>query len=172
MARESLEEWLVHALMVCKTVNFSSRRNGFTLVEIMVVVAILGLLLAITIPAVLRARETAMNSRYASDMRVVTTAFIQYSFDNRTYPADSTPGVIPNGMSEYLKRVPWTKTDALGGQWDWDYQQFGVKAGVSSYHPNASIAQLQRYDAMVDDGDLSTGNFHERDQGYITVIEP
>lgn len=145
---------------------------AFTLVEIMIVVAILALLLAIAVPGFMRARAAAMNSRYGNDIRVVSTAFIQYSFDNRNYPPDVTPSVMPAGMDEYLQKVPWFKKDALGGQWDWDYQQFGIKAGVSTFQPTASVTQLQSYDAMFDDGDLETGNFHRRSSGYISVIEP
>ena len=145
---------------------------AFTLVEIMIVVAILSLLLAIAIPGFMRARASAMNSRYGNDVRVVSTAFIQYSFDSSNYPPDTTPAMMPAGMGEYLQKVSWFKKDALGGQWDWDYEQFGTKAGVSTYRPTASTTQLQRYDAMFDDGDLETGNFHRRNNGYITVIEP
>ena len=149
-----------------------ARNSAFTLVEIMIVVAIVGLLLAIGIPNFIRARENAINSRYASDMRVVTTAFIEYSFDYGQYPADSTPAVVPSGMADYLLKVPWTKPDAFGGKWDWDNGQFGVKVGVSTYRPTASTGQLQHYDLVVDDGDLLTGNFRQRTAGYITIIEP
>lgn len=149
-----------------------ARKSAFTLVEIMIVVAIIGLLLAMGIPTFIRARENAINSRYAADMRVVTTAFIEYSFDNGQYPADSTPGVVPAGMADYLLKVPWTKPDAFGGKWDWDNGQFGVKVGVSTYKPTASIGQLQHYDFVVDDGDLLTGDFRQRPDGYITIIEP
>jgi prepilin-type N-terminal cleavage/methylation domain-containing protein len=156
-----------------RPVNFRYRAgtSAFTLVELMIVVGILGLLLMISIPGFMRARENAANSRYASDMRVVTTAFIQYDFDNRSYPADTLAGQMPAGMEDYLKKVPWDKPDAMGGQWDWDYKQFGTTAGVSTYMPTASLQQLQRYDAMVDDGNLETGDFHARNNGYITVIE-
>lgn len=153
--------------------NYRVKTSAFTLVEIMIVVAILALLLAIAVPGFMRARESAMNSRYGNDVRVVTTAFIQYSFDNRSsYPPDTTPAVMPVGMDDYLKKVPWFKRDAMGGQWDWDNQQFGTKAGVSTYQPTASTSQLLRYDQMFDDGNLETGNFHQRSSGYITVIEP
>lgn len=152
--------------------RYSSWTLGFTLVEVMIVVSVIGLLAVIALPNFLRSREASMNSRYANDMRVVTTAFIEYSFDNRNYPPDTTPAVMPAGMGEYLRKVHWTQKDALGGQWDWDYQQFGTKAGVSSYRPAASSSQLERYDEAFDDGDLQTGGFHSRSQGYITVIEP
>jgi len=149
----------------------NARTMAFTLVEIMIVMAIVGLLAAIAIPGFMRARENAQNSRYGSDIRVATTAFIQYSIDAGHYPADASPAIIPNGMGEYLKNVHWTNLDVFGGKWDWDYEQFGTKAGVSTYQPTASLSQLKKYDAMIDDGNLATGGFRARDSGYISVIE-
>jgi prepilin-type N-terminal cleavage/methylation domain-containing protein len=156
------------AIINLKKVNVG---KGFTLVEVMIVVATIAMLAAIVIPGFMRIRENAQNSCYAADIRVATTAFIQYSIDFGHYPPDANPAVMPTGMDEYLKKVAWTKPDVLGGKWDWDNQQFGIKAGVSSYQPTAALTQLQRYDAMIDDGDLSTGQFRARTSGYITVIE-
>lgn len=147
-------------------------KQGFTLVEIMIVVVIIGMLAAIAVPGFMRTRENAVNARYAADLRVATTAFIEYSIDHGNYPPDVGPATMPSGMDEYLKRVHWDKPDPMGGQWDWDYKQFGTTAGVSTYMPTASLSQLQRYDALIDDGDLSVGNFRARANGYITVIEP
>ena len=144
---------------------------AFTLVEMMIVVAVVGLLAAIAIPSFVRARETATTGRFAADIRIARDAFIEYSADNGKYPPDTMPGVVPNGMADYLRRMPWTKPTAIGGQWDWDNAQFAVKAGVSVYQPTAPRDQLKRLDATIDDGDLSTGSFRARDSGYISIIE-
>ena len=151
--------------------RWASPGTGFTLVELMIVVAVIALLAVIAIPNFARARGTAQNSRFAADLRVACDAFVQYSVDNRRYPPDTTPGVMPAGMSDYLLRVPWLKDTAIGGQWDWDNGQFGVKAGVSAYQPTVSQSQLQRLDRTIDDGDLATGSFRTRSAGYISVIE-
>jgi prepilin-type N-terminal cleavage/methylation domain-containing protein len=145
--------------------------EAFTLVEMMIVVAIVGLLAAIAVPAGVRAGQTSRNARFASDMQVACGAFMQYSADNGKYPPDTLPAVMPNGMSDYLHRFPWDKETVIGGLWDWDNGQFGVKAGVSVYQPTISTEQLQRLDAQIDDGDLSTGTFRARAQGYISIIE-
>lgn len=139
----------------------------------MIVVVIVGLLAAIALPNFVRARQSAQNSRFASDLRVTTEAFMQYNLDNRRYPADRTPGIVPPEMVEYLpKRIEWTQRTPIGGSWDWDYGVFGVTAGVSAYQPTASLNQLRRLDGIIDDGNLGSGQFRARASGYISIIEP
>jgi prepilin-type N-terminal cleavage/methylation domain-containing protein len=151
--------------------NCEQAQSAFTLVEMMIVVGVVALLAAIAVPSMAHARETSLTTRMASDLRVARDAFTQYAADNGQYPLDTMPGIIPDGMGDYLRRLPWRDTTPIGGQWDWDYDRFGVKAGVSVYEPTAPLAQMQRLDAMIDDGNLSAGAFHARSQGYISVIE-
>ena len=146
-------------------------RAGFTLTELMIVVAIVGLLAAIAIPSFARARERSMSVRFAADLQVTKAAFTEYSLDHGKYPPDTTPGVVPAGMADYLRRVEWTKLNTLGGRWDWDNAQFGYKAGVSVYRPTASTAQMLALDKTIDDGNLATGEFRSRSEGYIGIIE-
>ena len=60
------------------------RRNhgGFTLVEIMIVVAIIALLAAIAVPGFLRARKRAQASRVLNDLRLIDSAVDQYAIEN------------------------------------------------------------------------------------------
>ena len=151
--------------------HFAKLRRAFTLLEIMIVVAIIALLAAIAIPSFVRARESAQNGRFIADLRTAKGAFTMYCVDNGQYPPDRTPGVVPPGMAEYLGSFPWTENTSLGGQWDWDYLQFGCKAGVSVYRPSAPLTQLGRLDEAIDDGDLASGDFRSRASGYISILE-
>jgi len=57
------------------------KRSGFTLVEIMIVVAIIALLAAIAVPGFLRARKRSQASRILNDLRMIDAAVDQYAIE-------------------------------------------------------------------------------------------
>lgn len=57
-------------------------RGGFTLVEIMIVVAIIALLAAIAVPNFLRARKRSQATRILEDLRIIDSAIDQYAIEN------------------------------------------------------------------------------------------
>lgn len=148
------------------------RRSGFTLVEIMVVVMIIGVLAALAIAAFAKARQNTQNTCFINDLRVACDAFELYVMENKSFPPDGMPGVVPVGMATPLSHVAWAGVTPLGGQWDWDYMQFGFKAGVSIYLGAAmNDARMIEIDRKIDDGDMNAGRFRRRSQGYIYIIE-
>ena len=149
----------------------SYSQSAFTLVELMIVVVIIGLVAAISIPNMISARESSRNGRFIGDLRTANHSFIIYAMETGTYPSDETPGILPAGMSEYMGSLDWTEPTSIGGNWDWDYQVFGITAGVSVYRPSSDLSQLARIDSTIDDGDLGTGNFRSRADGYVSILE-
>ena len=93
------------------------RRSGFTLVEIMIVVAIIALLAAIAVPGFLRARKRSQASRIINDLRLIDSAVDQYAIENNK--ASGQP-VNVTDWTNYLKKgtnLYTTGKDILGNDY-------------------------------------------------------
>ncbi|MGC8741439.1 MAG: prepilin-type N-terminal cleavage/methylation domain-containing protein [Candidatus Sumerlaeaceae bacterium] len=66
--------------------TFSSRSRAFTLIELLIVVAIIAILAAIAVPNFLEAQVRSKVARCKADMRSMATAVESYAVDNNTYP--------------------------------------------------------------------------------------
>ncbi|MEM6363347.1 MAG: DUF1559 domain-containing protein, partial [Planctomycetota bacterium] len=73
-----------HASRECLFSN--RRRSGFTLVELLVVITIIGILMGLLIPAVNAARETARRSQCATQIKNMSLAAIQYEQTKNEFP--------------------------------------------------------------------------------------
>lgn len=61
--------------------KLNTKRGGFTLVEIMIVVAIIALLAAIAVPNFLRSRKRSQATQVLSDLRIIDAAVDQYAIE-------------------------------------------------------------------------------------------
>ncbi len=84
-------------------------RKGFTLVEIMIVVAIIGLLAAIAIPSFVKSRNTSRKSACINNLRQIDSAKEQWAME--TNAADDAAPTSTNIVG-YLKALPICPSDA------------------------------------------------------------
>lgn len=78
----------------------TSRKSGFTLVEIMIVVAIIGLLAAIAIPNFVKARTTAQKNACIANLKQIDGANQQWALENKKTDSDTVDAA---GSVTYLK---------------------------------------------------------------------
>ena len=71
------------------SVNKSSRRRGFTLVELVVVVLIMGIIAAIALPKMATSTATAKTNSAKTSVAVIRDAIELYKADNGAYPSDA-----------------------------------------------------------------------------------
>jgi prepilin-type N-terminal cleavage/methylation domain-containing protein len=80
--------------------------RGFTLVEIMIVVLIIGILLAIAVPNFIKARETSRAKACIANLRSITYAKEQWAIEMKKATTDTPADTDLYGSNNYLKTTP------------------------------------------------------------------
>jgi len=87
--------------------KISSLKNGFTLVELMIVIVIIGVLTTLIIVSLDNTKMTARNARRLADIKQIQLALKMYYNDAGEFPASITAGSsISRGGANYMLRVP------------------------------------------------------------------
>ena len=90
--------------------GYQRSQSGFTLVEIMIVVAIIGLLAALAVPGFIRSRGRAQGHRILNDARSMDHAIDQWALETGKRIGDP---VVTSAAAGYLKGT-WPTNDILG----------------------------------------------------------
>lgn len=142
--------------------------RGFSLIELMVVVAIIGIAVAIALPSYERYQRKAEISEAASQLLTMADRIREYRVKYGRYPNDSHI-VPPPGVS---MPAYWSETTTLGGTWNWEGPDRYAYAGIAVYQHTADDDELQIMDSLVDDGNLSTGMYRWGSNGRpVYIIE-
>jgi type II secretion system protein G len=92
--------------------NIWKRQEGFTLLELLIVIVIIGILAVLIVPNLTAGPQRARDSQRKSDLRNVKTALETYFNDNNGYPSSDYVGLGAYLVSNYIKAMP---TDPSGG---------------------------------------------------------
>lgn len=118
-----------------------AQKTAFTLIELLIVVAIIAILAAIAVPNFLEAQTRAKISRMQADMRTINTALEVYAVDYNKYPPD------------FIERTIWGVTNSE--RWDYSTKETFIPlttpvAYITSADSSADIFQEQKpFDANV-----------------------
>lgn len=133
------------------------RQRGFTLIEIMVVVVIIGLLATLVLPRVLGRQDQAMVAKAKVDIQAISSALKLYKLDNFNYPSTSQglealikePGGDPpaknwkkGGYVERLPTDPWGNPYQYlspGEKMEFDIWSYGADGRSGGDETNAEI---------------------------------
>jgi len=96
------------------------REAGFTLIELLTVVAIIGILVNIAVPALRHQIKRAQAARVVTDFLAVQRAALQYYADHGSFPRDYHPGKEPPEFVPYLKHAVNWRRPIPGSRYDWE----------------------------------------------------
>lgn len=151
-------------------------KAGFTVVEIMVVVLIIGIIASIALPAFVSVRYSARNSALMNDLRTFSGAFELYILETGAWPSDQNRGILPPEMKDYVMPSRFAAQTPIGGFYDWDPDSSsalpgGIMASISVRSYTADSSQIQSLLDGFDDGNASTGQLREDGGNLYFVLQ-
>jgi prepilin-type N-terminal cleavage/methylation domain-containing protein len=140
-----------------------NRQRGFTVLELLVVIVVLGLLLALLVPYLLRARASARQSNCVNHLKQIGLAIHNYAQANRDFPPGTISSSEPkapsdqydiwaeaaktdkgaHGTSFLLPILPYLEMDEITKRWDSNYG-VGHHAGTAK-EPGLAVTEVKTF---------------------------
>ena len=111
-------------------------RGGFSLIEILVVIAIIGILIALLVPAVQKVRETASRAQCQNNLKQIGLAVHSYHNSQKRFPNGTNNGMpVPLTAPRttfLLELYPFLEQDAT-------YRRFDYKVQIATLDPFGNL---------------------------------
>lgn len=145
------------------------KRKGFTIVELLIVIVVIGILAAITIVAYNGTQQRARDSQRESDVKTIVKALELYYIDNGKYPAgggstvinswwtttaDSSWATLQSSLTPYLGGATLPRdpkqgaTSAMAGGFSYDYYGFNSVANACGAGDYQGYLILYRFESQ------------------------
>lgn len=136
--------------------------RGFTMLEVVVVVVVIGILSAMVIPKFANAREETTIAMAAEDLRTMVRAIELYQGVNGAFPPNGSRSDDAAILDTYFKsESPFEVQSSIGGVYDYENTSsiavMILQDGANQYTHEDALA----LDVYMDDGDLTTGRLRE-----------
>lgn len=171
-----------------KSINKNKRSQGFTIVELLIVIVVIAILAAITVVAYSGIQERARDSQRASDIKTISKALEMYYLDNQSYPGSNCGSACPSPkkinpswattsdgswkvledalVPKYISKLPadpkasLTTAAAISGDYNYDYVTTSGWCNASSYGQVYMLAYRYESKPQTRDivGDCSSGD--------------
>jgi len=141
-----------------RTIRHKTAQSGFTLIEIMVVVVIIGILASVVVPRIMDNPDKARTAKAKNDIRALESAMDLYRLDNFTYPSTdegldalvTAPSSSPANWKQggYIKKL---NNDPWGNDYLYDNDggniviyTYGADGAEGGEGPNADISTADK----------------------------
>ncbi len=144
------------------------------MLDVAVLIGFFAVFLAVAVPLVRGAVLRRQAAQCAGKILQAADAFDLYASFMGYYPPEQEKPDDPcskmRGYFAYLDIDWWGQETDVGGRWEWDSAEH-FEHSIAIYRPHASRRQMERLDAMIDDGDLMTGSFQRWGAKYHYILE-
>jgi prepilin-type N-terminal cleavage/methylation domain-containing protein len=135
-------------------------RRGFTFIEILIVMIIIGLLARIAIPHYTDMKRRAIAASIMGDLQTIRVATYTYYTEKSNWPPEYGPGVVPTELVDLLPRdFPFAHPD-----YDYDFERWDLSGGTPQNPEQESIVALSVTTA---DARLATQLLKLAGKGYV-----